>query len=152
MVECTQTIRRQFAEELFECVGPFCGIDAQRFKERRFCSYMTENCSEETCILGYYTQCIFCCDQESYCKILRKIIITAQNSFVMLNIFWARASLYQLRHTENLLFCFSKNSTKTKTFSSSSRNKTKTRNCYMLSVNDCGNICGNDLRLGKEEW
>ena len=28
----TQTIRRQIADELFECVSPFCGIDASRVK------------------------------------------------------------------------------------------------------------------------
>ena len=28
MVKNTQTIRRQFVDELFECVWPFCGIDA----------------------------------------------------------------------------------------------------------------------------
>ena len=28
----TQTIRRQFADELFECVCPFCGIGAERVK------------------------------------------------------------------------------------------------------------------------
>ena len=30
MVKHTQTIRRQFADELFECVWPFCDIGAQR--------------------------------------------------------------------------------------------------------------------------
>ena len=33
MVKHTQTIRRQFADELFECVWPFCGIGAERVKE-----------------------------------------------------------------------------------------------------------------------
>ena len=28
MVKSSQTIRRQFADELFECVWPFCDIDA----------------------------------------------------------------------------------------------------------------------------
>ena len=28
MVKRTQTIRRQFADELFDCVWPFCGIGA----------------------------------------------------------------------------------------------------------------------------
>ena len=28
VAEHTQTIRRQFADELFECVWPFCGIGA----------------------------------------------------------------------------------------------------------------------------
>ena len=28
MVKHTETIRRQFADELFECVWPFCGIGA----------------------------------------------------------------------------------------------------------------------------
>ena len=28
MVKHTQTIRRQFADELFECVWPFCGVGA----------------------------------------------------------------------------------------------------------------------------
>ena len=28
IVKHTQTIRRQIADELFECVRPFCGIDA----------------------------------------------------------------------------------------------------------------------------
>ena len=32
MVKHTQTIRRQFADELFECVGPVCEIGAWRFK------------------------------------------------------------------------------------------------------------------------
>ena len=27
MVKHTQTIRRQYADELFECVWPFCGVD-----------------------------------------------------------------------------------------------------------------------------
>ena len=30
MVKHTQTIRRQFADELFACVWPFCGIGAYR--------------------------------------------------------------------------------------------------------------------------
>ena len=33
MVKHTLTIRRQFADELFECVWPFCGVDAYRVKE-----------------------------------------------------------------------------------------------------------------------
>ena len=32
MVEHTQTIRRQIADELFECVWPFCEIGAKRIK------------------------------------------------------------------------------------------------------------------------
>ena len=32
MVKHTQTIRRQFADELFECVWPFCDIGAWRIK------------------------------------------------------------------------------------------------------------------------
>ena len=32
MVKHTQTIRRQIAEELFECVWPFCGVGAERDK------------------------------------------------------------------------------------------------------------------------
>ena len=32
MVKRTQTICRQFADELFECIWPFCGIGAQRVK------------------------------------------------------------------------------------------------------------------------
>ena len=32
MAKHTQTIRWQFAGELFECVWPFCGIGAQRVK------------------------------------------------------------------------------------------------------------------------
>ena len=32
MVKHTQTIRQQFADELFECVWPFCEIAAQRVK------------------------------------------------------------------------------------------------------------------------
>ena len=32
MVKHTQTIRRQFAEELFKCVWPFCWIGAQRVR------------------------------------------------------------------------------------------------------------------------
>ena len=32
MVKHTQKIRRQTAEELLECVWPFCGVGAQRFK------------------------------------------------------------------------------------------------------------------------
>ena len=35
MAKHTQTIRRQFANELFECVWPFCGIGAERVKERK---------------------------------------------------------------------------------------------------------------------
>ena len=30
MVKHTQTIRGQFADELFECIWPFCGIGAWR--------------------------------------------------------------------------------------------------------------------------
>ena len=33
MVKLTQAIRQQFADELFECVGPFCGIGAERVKQ-----------------------------------------------------------------------------------------------------------------------
>ena len=29
MVKHTQTIRRQFGDELFECVCPFCGVGAE---------------------------------------------------------------------------------------------------------------------------
>ena len=32
MVKHTLTIRRQFADELFECFWPFCGIGAWRVK------------------------------------------------------------------------------------------------------------------------
>ena len=32
MVKQTQTIRRQIVDELFECVSPLCGIDAERVK------------------------------------------------------------------------------------------------------------------------
>ena len=32
MVKHTQTIRQQIADELFECVSPFCGIAAKRVK------------------------------------------------------------------------------------------------------------------------
>ena len=32
MVKHTQTIRRQFADEMFECVWPFCDIGAERVK------------------------------------------------------------------------------------------------------------------------
>ena len=32
MVKHSQTIRQQFAGELFECVWPFCGIGALRVK------------------------------------------------------------------------------------------------------------------------
>ena len=32
MVKHTQTIRRQFAEELFECVWPFCNIGTEKVK------------------------------------------------------------------------------------------------------------------------
>ena len=32
MVKHTQKIRRQTAEELLECVWPFCGVGAQRFE------------------------------------------------------------------------------------------------------------------------
>ena len=35
MVKHTQTIHWQFADELFECVWPFCEIGAQRVKERQ---------------------------------------------------------------------------------------------------------------------
>ena len=35
MVKHTQTIRRQFAEELFECVRPFCGIGAEMVKDNK---------------------------------------------------------------------------------------------------------------------
>ena len=33
MVKHTQAIRPQFADELFECVWPFCGVGAQRIKK-----------------------------------------------------------------------------------------------------------------------
>ena len=33
MAKYTQTIRRQFADELFECVWPFCGIGSYRAHE-----------------------------------------------------------------------------------------------------------------------
>ena len=33
MVKHTQTIRRQFADELFECAWSFCGVGAYRVKE-----------------------------------------------------------------------------------------------------------------------
>ena len=33
MAKHTQTICRQFADELFECVWPFCGIGAERIKD-----------------------------------------------------------------------------------------------------------------------
>ena len=33
MVKHTQTIRRQIADELFQCVWPFCEIDASRVKQ-----------------------------------------------------------------------------------------------------------------------
>ena len=32
MVKHTQTVRRQFADDLFEYVWPFCGIAAERVK------------------------------------------------------------------------------------------------------------------------
>ena len=32
MVKHTQTFRPQFADELFECVLPFCGFGAERVK------------------------------------------------------------------------------------------------------------------------
>ena len=35
MAKHTQTIRRQFADELFECVWPFYGIGAQRVNCRK---------------------------------------------------------------------------------------------------------------------
>ena len=34
MVKHTRTVRRQFADELFECVWPFCEIDVK--KNRKF--------------------------------------------------------------------------------------------------------------------
>ena len=36
MAKHTQTIRRQNADELFECVWPFCEIGAQRVKKTKF--------------------------------------------------------------------------------------------------------------------
>ena len=33
MVKNTQTIRRQIAEELFECIWPFCGIGVSKIKQ-----------------------------------------------------------------------------------------------------------------------
>ena len=49
MVKHTQTIRRQFAHELFECVWPFYGIGAQTFnsssKKRFFFSNLEHNCN-----------------------------------------------------------------------------------------------------------
>ena len=39
MVKHTEAIRRQFAEELVECVWPFCGIGAERVKM----NYKTRN-------------------------------------------------------------------------------------------------------------
>ena len=34
MVKHIQTIRRQIADELFECVWPFCGVDAYFCSEK----------------------------------------------------------------------------------------------------------------------
>ena len=39
MVKDIQTIRRQFAEELFECVWPFCDIGAEKFKYLKYSRY-----------------------------------------------------------------------------------------------------------------
>ena len=37
MVEHTQTICRQFADELFQCIWPFCGIGAQKINDKAQC-------------------------------------------------------------------------------------------------------------------
>ena len=40
MAKHTQIIRRQFADELFEYVWPFCGVGAQKVKSRTICGYL----------------------------------------------------------------------------------------------------------------
>ena len=42
MVKHTQTIRPQIADELFECVWPFCGIRAWRIKTESVDQYIDD--------------------------------------------------------------------------------------------------------------
>ena len=44
MVSHTQTIRRQFADKLFECVWPFCGVGVYRVNNTAFCAPDACNC------------------------------------------------------------------------------------------------------------
>ena len=39
MVKHSQTIRRDFADELFECVWPFCevGVKRVKYQDQKFC-------------------------------------------------------------------------------------------------------------------
>ena len=46
MVKHTQTIRRQFSEELFECVWPFCGVGAQRVKIISWWDAVSKTCHQ----------------------------------------------------------------------------------------------------------
>ena len=43
MVKHTQTVCRQFADELFECVWPFCGVGAEKVKTKN--KWLTVNLS-----------------------------------------------------------------------------------------------------------
>ena len=47
MVKHTQTIRRQIAAELFECVRPFCEIGVERVNSKNLDSEVTLNSTEE---------------------------------------------------------------------------------------------------------
>ena len=42
MFKHTQAIRRQTANELFECVSPFCGVDTYRFKDKVAFNFQTD--------------------------------------------------------------------------------------------------------------
>ena len=42
MIKHTQTIRRQIADELFECVWPFCGIGSSRVKSQMEASLLKD--------------------------------------------------------------------------------------------------------------
>ena len=61
MVKHTRTIRRQFDDELFECLWPFCEIGAWRVKGRYFCKTMFMFCRSKNCEFSgtYFRDCIF---------------------------------------------------------------------------------------------
>ena len=54
MVKHTQTIRRQFADKLFECVWPFCSVGAQRVNPYVSAFYVKVHILKETC--SYHLQ------------------------------------------------------------------------------------------------
>ena len=56
MAKYTQTIRRQIADELFECVWPFCEIGAQRVKRLNILLALRQHCA---CALNENTNVYF---------------------------------------------------------------------------------------------